>query len=196
MRAMNMLGKAEEQCTDLVKKKKIVEEDKKKITLVIKELDEKKKQALRTAWDQVNKDFGSIFSKLLPGTTAKLEPPQGQDVLDGLEVKVAFGGKWKDSLSELSGGQRSLVALSLILALLLFKPAPLYILDEVDSALDLSHTQNIGQMLKDHFQHSQFIVVSLKDGMFNNANVLFRTKFVDGMSTVSRTSQEQNKKKK
>ena len=48
---------AEEQCTDLVKKKKIVEEDKKKITLVIKELDEKKKQALRTAWDQVNNSF-------------------------------------------------------------------------------------------------------------------------------------------
>merc|ERR1712098_323618 len=167
------------------------EDDKKKITNVIKELDEKKKEALRTAWDQVNKDFGSIFSNLLPGTMAKLEPPQGQDVLDGLEVKVAFGGKWKDSLSELSGGQRSLVALSLILSLLLFKPAPLYILDEVDSALDLSHTQNIGQMLKDHFQHSQFIVVSLKDGMFNNANVLFRTKFVDGMSTVSRTTQAQ-----
>lgn len=195
MRAMNMLGKAEEQCADLVKKKKIVEGDKKKITLVIKELDEKKKQALRTAWDQVNKDFGSIFSNLLPGTTAKLEPPAGQDVLDGLEVKVAFGGKWKDSLSELSGGQRSLVALSLILALLLFKPAPLYILDEVDSALDLSHTQNIGQMLKNHFKHSQFIVVSLKDGMFNNANVLFRTKFVDGMSTVSRTTQDQNRRK-
>ena len=108
---------------------------------------------------------------------------------------MAFGGKWKDSLSELSGGQRSLVALSLILALLLFKPAPLYILDEVDSALDLSHTQNIGQMLKNHFKHSQFIVVSLKDGMFNNANVLFRTKFVDGMSTVSRTTQDQSRRK-
>ena len=50
---------------------------------------------------------------------------------------------------------RSLVALSLILSLLLFKPAPLYILDEVDAALDLSHTQNIGQMLKAHFRHSQ-----------------------------------------
>ena len=81
---------------------------------------------------------------------------------------------------------RSLVALSLILALLLFKPAPVYILDEVDAALDLSHTQNIGQMLKTHFTHSQFIVVSLKDGMFNNANVLFKTKFVDGVSTVTR----------
>ena len=47
------------------------------------------------------------------------------------------------------------MALSLILAMLLFKPAPIYILDEVDAALDLSHTQNIGQMLRTHFTHSQ-----------------------------------------
>uniref|UniRef100_A0A8C1PKM3 Structural maintenance of chromosomes 2 n=1 Tax=Cyprinus carpio TaxID=7962 RepID=A0A8C1PKM3_CYPCA len=83
----------------------------------------------------------------------------------------------------------SLVALSLILAMLLFKPAPIYILDEVDAALDLSHTQNIGQMLRTHFTHSQFVVVSLKDGMFTNANVLFKTKFVDGISAVTRTAQ-------
>lgn len=50
---------------------------------------------------------------------------------------------------------RSLIALSLILAMLLFKPAPIYILDEVDAALDISHTQNIGQMIKSHFKHSQ-----------------------------------------
>lgn len=85
---------------------------------------------------------------------------------------------------------RSLVALSLILALLLFKPAPLYILDEVDAALDLSHTQNIGRMLRTHFNSSQFIVVSLKDGMFANANVLFKTRFVDGLSAVSRYAQQ------
>lgn len=108
----------------------------------------------------------------------------------GLEVKVAFGGVWKESLSELSGGQKSLLALSLILAMLLFKPAPIYILDEVDAALDLSHTQNIGRMIKAHFPQSQFIVVSLKEGMFNNANVIFRTKFVDGVSTVTRTINE------
>lgn len=48
--------------------------------------------------------------------------------------------------------------------------------------------QNIGTMLKTHFSASQFIVVSLKEGMFNNANVIFRTKFVDGVSTVSRTA--------
>ena len=111
--------------------------------------------------------------------------------LEGLELHVAFNGVWK-SLGELSGGQRSLVALSLILALLLFNPAPVYILDEVDAALDLSHTQNIGVMLRAHFKASQFIVVSLKEGMFNNANVVFRTKFVDGVSTVARTTTKHN----
>lgn len=154
---------------------------------MIDELDIKKTQALQTTWIKVNRDFGSIFSMLLPGTQAKLEPPEGQAVTDGLEVKVAFNGVWKDSLTELSGGQRSLLALSLILALLLFKPAPMYILDEVDAALDLSHTQNIGLMLRTHFSSSQFIVVSLKEGMFNNANVIFRTRFVDGVSAVTRT---------
>lgn len=186
MRAMNMLGKAEEKFTDLTKKKKIVENDKAKISELITELDQKKNETLQTAWKKVNQDFGSIFSTLLPGASANLSPPEGMSELEGLEIKVAFGGVWKESLTELSGGQRSLVALSLILSLLLFKPAPLYILDEVDAALDLSHTQNIGQMLRTHFNRSQFIVVSLKNGMFNNANVLFKTKFVDGVSTVTR----------
>ena len=80
---------------------------------------------------------------------------------------------------------RSLIALSLILALLQFKPAPMYILDEVDAALDLSHTQNIGRLIKTRFRGSQFIVVSLKDGMFQNANRVFRTRFSEGTSVVS-----------
>ncbi|XP_047354482.1 structural maintenance of chromosomes protein 2 isoform X1 [Vespa velutina] len=192
-RAINLLDKEEEQYNDMVKKKKIVESDKKKILETIKYLDEKKKETLLKAWEQVNRDFGSIFNSLLPGADAKLIPPENQTVTEGLEIKIGFSGVWKESLGELSGGQRSLVALSLILAMLLFKPAPLYILDEVDAALDLSHTENIGTMLKRHFKHSQFIVVSLKDGMFNNANVLFTTRFIDGMSTVTRTEKSRSK---
>ena len=186
-KVMGMIEKAEGEYTELLRKRKVVENDKKKIHAVIEELDIKKKAELERTWVKVNRDFGSIFSTLLPGASSKLEPPEGMQAWEGLEVKVAFGGVWKESLSELSGGQRSLLALSLILSLLLFKPAPMYILDEVDAALDLSHTQNIGNMLKTHFSQSQFIVVSLKEGMFNNANVIFRTKFVDGVSTVTRT---------
>lgn len=54
----------------------------------------------------MNKDFGSIFSTLLPGANAMLAPPEGQNVLDGLEFKVALGNTWKENLTELSGGQR------------------------------------------------------------------------------------------
>ena len=84
---------------------------------------------------------------------------------------------------------RSLIALSLIMALLQFKPAPMYILDEIDAALDLSHTQHIGTLFRTRFRGAQFIVVSLKEGLFTNANVLFRTRFRDGTSVVERTAQ-------
>lgn len=87
-------------------------------------------------------------------------------------------------LSNILNIYRSLIALSLIMALLQFKPAPMYILDEVDAALDLSHTQNIGRLIKTRFKGSQFIVVSLKDGMFQNANRIFRTRFSEGTSVV------------
>ncbi|KAL4704529.1 hypothetical protein ACJJTC_002143 [Scirpophaga incertulas] len=186
-RAHTLLHKEDEQYQDVMRKKRIVESDRAKLVQVMGELDEKKRQTLVAACQQVNRDFGSIFSALLPGAAARLRPPAGRHVLDGLEINVGFNDTWKESLGELSGGQRSLVALSLVLAMLLFKPAPLYILDEVDAALDLSHTQNIGLMLRNHFRHSQFLIVSLKDGMFNNANVLFRTRFVDGMSSVQRS---------
>ncbi|NWT01268.1 SMC2 protein, partial [Mionectes macconnelli] len=188
-RAMNLLADTEERYSDLMKKKRTVESDKSKILAVIHELDNKKKESLDIAWKKVNEDFGSIFSTLLPGAKAMLVATKSNSVLEGVEFRVALGNTWKENLTELSGGQRSLVALSLILAMLLFRPAPVYILDEVDAALDLSHTQNIGMMLQTHFRHSQFIVVSLKDGMFSNANVLYRTRFLDGVSTITRYSQ-------
>lgn len=160
-------------------------------------------------------EFGNIFAELLPGNFCKLQTLDGKEITQGLEVKVRLGTVWKSSLTELSGGQRSLIALSLIMSLLRFKPcvriffyflqelvlmtlslcsAPMYILDEIDAALDLSHSalplslallrlsltstdsrilpaaENIGRLFRTRFKGSQFIVVSLKDGLFSNAN--------------------------
>ncbi|KAG4099856.1 RecF/RecN/SMC protein, partial [Neocallimastix lanati (nom. inval.)] len=189
MKVMDTIDRVEKKEASLKQMFSTVKRDKSKIEETIKSLDGYKRDALETTWEKVNVDFGSIFSELLPGNSAKLEAPEGQTITQGLEVKVCLGGVWKQSLTELSGGQRSLIALSLILSLLQFKPAPMYILDEVDAALDLSHTQNIGQLLRTRFKGSQFIVVSLKEGMFNNANVLFKAKFKDGNSTVERIAQ-------
>ncbi|RHZ52104.1 hypothetical protein Glove_465g30 [Diversispora epigaea] len=189
-KVMNMIDSVEKKEASLKQMLATVQKDKKKIEDTIVSLDNYKKDALERTWQKVDGDFGAIFSDLLPNSFASLKIPEGSELTLGLEVKVQLGGVWKQSLAELSGGQRSLVALSLILSLLQFKPAPMYILDEVDAALDLSHTQNIGQLLRTRFKGSQFIVVSLKEGMFNNANVLFRTRFRDGTSVVERITQK------
>ncbi|KAI1658511.1 putative SMC2 protein [Daldinia decipiens] len=184
-KVMNMIDSVEKKEVALKQMMKTVIRDKRKIEETIFSLDDYKKKALLQTWEKVNGDFGQIFSELLPGGSfAKLDPPEGKTINEGLEVKVCLGKVWKQSLTELSGGQRSLVALSLIMALLQFKPAPMYILDEVDAALDLSHTQNIGRLIKTRFKGSQFIVVSLKDGMFQNANRIFRTRFSGNTSMV------------
>ncbi|KAJ5305363.1 uncharacterized protein N7443_005023 [Penicillium atrosanguineum] len=183
-KVMNMIDSVEKKEAALKNMMKTVTRDKRKIEETITNLNEYKKEALHKTWVKVNSDFGQIFADILPGSFAKLDPPEGKDITDGLEVKVSLGKVWKQSLTELSGGQRSLIALSLIMALLQFKPAPMYILDEVDAALDLSHTQNIGRLIKTRFKGSQFIVVSLKDGMFQNANRIFRTRFSEGTSIV------------
>ncbi|KAF8501209.1 condensin complex subunit SMC2 [Gautieria morchelliformis] len=188
-KVINMIDTVEKKETALKKMLATVLRDKAKIEETIIELDRYKRDALHKTWEKVNGDFGDIFAELLPGNFAKLQPPEDRDLTDGLEVKVQLGSVWKQSLTELSGGQRSLIALSLIMALLQFKPAPMYILDEIDAALDLSHTQHIGQLFRTRFKGSQFIVVSLKEGLFTNANVLFRARFRDGTSVVERTAQ-------
>ncbi|KAJ7446895.1 condensin complex subunit SMC2 [Mycena galericulata] len=188
-KVLAMIDNVEKREAGLKKMLSTVMKDKEKIEDTIAELDRYKREALESTWKKVDGDFGGIFAELLPGNFAKLQPPDDQDLMDGLEVKVQLGSVWKQSLTELSGGQRSLIALSLIMSLLQFKPAPMYILDEIDAALDLSHTQHIGQLFRTRFKGSQFIVVSLKDGLFTNANVLFRTRFRDGTSIVERTAQ-------
>lgn len=187
MNAMQTLEREEENYNETVRRRQIVALDKEKIKKIIVKMDEEEQDQVKHAWEAVTKNFSGIFSTLLPGAQALLSPVKTNGVLSGLEIKVGFNGVFKESLGELSGGQKSLVALSLVLAMLKFSPAPLYILDEVDAALDMSHTQNIGSMLKQHFRDSQFLIVSLKDGLFNHANVLFRTQFVEGVSTITRT---------
>lgn len=141
-----MISEADRKYKDVQNRKSIVERDKAAILKTIEDLDLKKVQALEKTYAEVNKVFGNLYSKFLPGANATLSKVNG-NILDGLEIRVCFGQVWKESLTELSGGQRSLMALSLILSLCRYKAAPLYILDEIDAALDNSHTENIGDII-------------------------------------------------
>lgn len=105
-KVMAMIDSVEKKEASLNKKMGIVIKDKKKIEETIRKLDDYKHQALHKAWTKVNQEFGVIFNDLLPGSFAKLEPPEGKTIMEGLEVKVMLGKVWKQSLTELSGGQR------------------------------------------------------------------------------------------
>lgn len=105
-KVMNMIDSVEKKEVSLKKMLHTVIRDKEKITKTIESLDEYKRDALKRTWEKVTVDFGNIFSELLPGSFAKLEPPEGKDITQGLEVKVSLGKVWKQSLTELSGGQR------------------------------------------------------------------------------------------
>ena len=105
-KVMNMIDSVEKKEVALKNMMKTVIRDKKKIEETIISLDEYKKKALQETWEKVNRDFGSIFAELLPGSFAKLDPPENKTINEGLEVKVSLGKVWKQSLTELSGGQR------------------------------------------------------------------------------------------
>lgn len=175
-------------------------------------MDEISKNEYIRCFEVVNKSLGKLFSKLLPGTHAKLvpvlvldkkankenRPRSGDSNFDvladpehGITIQVSFdeGSTYKESLTELSGGQRSLLALSFMMAMLKYRSAPFYILDEIDAAMDLSHTEGVGKLIKEEFEGSQFLVISLKKGMFSSANVLFKTNLNEGKSEVIRIEQ-------
>lgn len=110
-KVMNMIDSVEKKEASLKNMMKTVVRDKRKIEETIVSLDEYKKEALHKTWTKVNGDFGQIFADLLPGSFAKLDPPEGKAISDGLEVKVSLGKVWKQSLTELSGGQRYVLSL-------------------------------------------------------------------------------------
>ena len=90
-KVMNMIDSVEKKEVALKNMMKTVIRDKKKIEETIVTLDEYKKKALHETWTKVNGDFGQIFAELLPGSFAKLDPPEGKTINEGLEVKVSLG---------------------------------------------------------------------------------------------------------
>ncbi|KAL0233410.1 hypothetical protein PCE1_001926 [Barthelona sp. PCE] len=168
-------------------KKERLREDREQIFVTMDTIAQKKNDTIVDMYTRVSSRFGDMFSMLLPGSHCSLQPIyNSNEELSGLSLGVSLGGHVKESLTELSGGQRSLLALSLILALLRCSPAPIYILDEVDAALDPSHTSNLGRLIHEQFPQSQFLVVSLKEDMFNHAPVIFKTEFSGNTSMVRR----------
>jgi chromosome segregation protein len=155
---------------------------------LIKSIDEEEAQAFNRTMASVSDAFGYFFSQLTGGEGyLTLENPSEPNK-SGVEMVVRFPGKQARSTSAVSGGEKSVAAISLILALQGITPAQFYIFDEVDAHLDVNHTTKLVSLLKSMAENRQIIVVTLKDVVAEKADALYGVYMVNGVSHIVRTS--------
>ena len=121
-----------------------------KLRVAISKINNEGKKRLIEAFENVDKNFRDLFKKLFDGGEAKLELIKSEDPLEtGIEIYARPPGKKLSSLSLLSGGEKTLTAISLIFSIFLINPSPICILDEVDAALDEINVQKFCKLLEE-----------------------------------------------
>jgi chromosome segregation protein len=153
---------------------------------IIKDLDEKMNTTFLAAFEDTKKAFEEIFPVLFPGGTGSIsltEPEEGQEA--GVEVSVRPAGKRIERMSLLSGGERSLAAIALLIAIFKARPSPFYVLDEVEAALDDANLGRLLEVLETLRETSQLIIVTHQKRTMEIADALYGVSMgKDGITRV------------
>lgn len=174
MEPVNMLALEEyEQTTnrlqELQSKLKTLEDERTELLLRIENFTTTRLQAFQEAFDAVNSNFTNIFAEFSDGD-GHLQLDDTEDPFSsGLNLVAHPKGKPVQRLASMSGGEKSLTALSFIFALQRYRPSPFYAFDEVDMFLDEANVERLAKMIKQQAQQAQFIVVSHKNPMLKSA---------------------------
>ncbi len=161
------LGFIIEQKEDMLEAKKDLEE-------VISKMEKTMKEIFKKSFDEINSNFKLIFKTLFNGGEANLFLEDSKDVLNsGIDIEARPPGKKLQNLSSLSGGERSLVAVSLLFAILKMKPSPFCILDEIDAALDEANIGRYTSYLQDIGENTQFIMITHRKRTMEMADILY-----------------------
>jgi chromosome segregation protein len=141
---------------------------------IIEKLDNEMKTGFVTAFENINIHFGQVFRRLFGGGTAELVLREPDNVLEsGIDINVAPPGKIIKSLSLLSGGEQSFVAIAIYLALLEVNPTPFIMLDEIEAALDEVNVDRFAQYIKETQDKTQFILITHRRGTMEIAEKLY-----------------------
>lgn len=124
-----------------------------------------KKDAFMTTYNNINSNFKELYHKLSGGEGSLILENEANPFLGGLDIEAKPGDKPKVKLKGLSGGEKSVAALSLVFAIQKYMPAPFYALDEVDSALDPLNIDKLANMINTQAKEIQFVVVSHRKPM-------------------------------
>jgi chromosome segregation protein len=141
---------------------------------IIEEVNRESRRLFAETFATIRTHFQELFRKLFGGGMADVVLEDGVDVLDsGIEVIARPPGKELRSISLMSGGEKTMTAVALLLAIFRSKPSPFCILDEVDAALDEANVGRFTLALKDFLEHSQFIIVTHRKRTMAEADVLY-----------------------
>lgn len=141
---------------------------------VIKEMNSIMSRRFKETFEQVNANFGQTFNQLFGGGTAALVLVEPDDVLEsGVDMMVQPPGKRLINYNLLSGGEKSLIGVALVLAIFQVKPSPFCILDEVDAALDEANVERFAEYIKMFKAKTQFVVVTHRQGTMEAADRLW-----------------------
>jgi chromosome segregation protein len=174
MEPVNMLALEEYERTsnrlnELTEKLHRLEGERTELLFRIENFTTLRQRAFKEAFDAVNENFQSIFATLSEGDGyLQLENPE-DPFSSGLNLVAHPKGKPVQRLASMSGGEKSMTALSFIFALQRYRPSPFYAFDEVDMFLDGANVERLAKMIKQEAQQAQFIVVSLRRPMIESA---------------------------
>ena len=149
-------------------------ESRDKILAAIDEMDTVMKKQFTETFHSINTQFNAIFQSLYGGGKASLSLVDPDDVLNsGIDIEAQPPGKAVTNNMLFSGGEKSLIALCVLFAILKVKPSPLVILDEVEAALDPGNVGRFAQFLHNYTDTTQFVVVTHRVGTMEKADILY-----------------------
>ncbi len=141
---------------------------------VIAEMDEIMVEKLKDAFDKIQTEFSNVFKKMFKGGTGKLVLTDPDNILEtGIDIIAEPPGKKLNNIGLLSGGEKTLTAISLLFAILNVYPVPFCILDEVEAALDEANVDTFGKYLLSQKDKSEFILITHKKRTMEYADTLY-----------------------
>ena len=141
---------------------------------IITEMDEVMKEEFLKTFKQIQVEFESVFKQLFGGGKASLKLTDPDNILEtGVEIIASPPGKKLTTISLLSGGEKTLTAISLLFAILNVRPIPFCIFDEVEAALDEANVDNFGKYLDHYKTKTQFLLITHKKKTMECANTLY-----------------------
>ncbi|MAG52678.1 MAG: chromosome segregation protein SMC [Nanoarchaeota archaeon] len=174
LRSLEIYNEVHQEYNKIMGKVQKLRSEKEDVVFMITEVESKKTDVFMKTFNEISKNFETIFSKLSTKGTAHLVLENTEKPLDeGARILVKISQNKYLDIKSLSGGEKTLTALAFIFAIQEYDPASFYVFDEVDAALDKRNSEKLSNLLKNYSDKAQYIVITHNDAIIHSASQLY-----------------------